>query len=250
MAEVNTIKRYDTVKDKNGKRFRVIEIKSDGTGHITAVLKGINPDGTARRGMPRRVSVDVLESEYTRINLPEVTVRKIDDLREEETEVTQVPAPHERAAQIEAQAVRELSVKDIKTAVDASTFGGEEEAKLKRKVTDSMQTIYELRKDIEILKTECLALKEENKKHLREIDDYKKTISKMKYAHEEEVRSLEDDLMEAKALAKHNADYAETVGENNATFSEIMHLAEVVQLVSTSTAKIAKEIIEKTEERI
>ena len=48
----NDIKLYDTVKDKKGNRYRVTEMRGEG-GHIIASLKGINGDGTTKRGMPR-----------------------------------------------------------------------------------------------------------------------------------------------------------------------------------------------------
>lgn len=249
------ISKLDTVKDKDGKRFRVEDVRSV-DGQIIAVLKGIHADGSPRRGGARNVRADVLEAEYTRVDLPPVTIRKIDDLSEEEKPVVKEPTPSEKAAQIEKEAVRELSKKDIEKAVEASTFGGKVEtpeasaddaAKYKKRVTDMMQMTYNLRKDNEILKAEIL--------------DMKKTISKMQQAHAAEVEDLKDQLMEAQAEAnalKRYRDeilhdrtrYSAELDDNGVAFGEILHLAEVIQLVSTSAAKIAKEIIEKTEERI
>ena len=166
------------------------------------------------------------------------------------------PAPHVKAAQIEKEAVRELSKKDIEKAVEAATFGGKVEtpetnaddaAKYKKRVTDMMQMTYNLRKDNEILKAEIL--------------DMKKTISKMKQSHEAEVLDLKDQLMEAEAaanaakkykdevLAQKNQ-YSEALDDDSITFEEVLGLAETMQLMSTGTAKLAKQIIEKMEGRI
>lgn len=249
------IGKLDTVKDKEGKRFRVADVHTV-DGQIVAVLKGIHTDGSPRRGGARQVRADVLEAEYTRVDLPPVTIRKIDDLSEEEKPVVKEPTPSEKAAQIEKEAVRELSKKDIEKAVEASTFGGKVEtpeasaddaAKYKKRVTDMMQMTYNLRKDNEILKAEIL--------------DMKKTISKMKQSHEAEVQDLKDQLSEAQALAnaatKYKDEvvaernrYSEALDDDSVTFEEVLELAETMQLMSTGTAKLAKQIIEKMEGRI
>lgn len=249
------ISKLDTVKDKEGKRFRVADVHTV-DGQIIAVLKGIHPDGSPRRGGARQVRADVLEAEYTRVDLPPVTIRKIDDLSEEDKSVVKEPTPSEKAAQIEKEAVRELSKKDIKEAVEASTFGGKVETpemnaldieQYKKRVTTMMQMTYDLRKDNEILKAEIL--------------DMKKTISKMKQSHEAEVLDLKDQLMEAEAaanaakkykdevLAQKNQ-YSEALDDDSITFEEVLGLAETMQLMSTGTAKLAKQIIEKMEGRI
>ena len=223
------ISKLDTVKDKDGKRFRVAEVQTV-DGQIIAVLKGIHPDGSPRLGGARNVRADVLERDYTRVDLPPVTIKKIDDLSEEEKPVVKEPTPSERASQIEKEAVRELSGKDIEKAVEASTFGGKREQN----------------GDIEILKAEIL--------------DMKKTISKMRQSHAAEVEDLKDQLEEAQAEAnalkryrdevlQDRTRYSAELDDNGVAFGEILHLAEVVQLMSTGAAKIAKEIIEKTEVR-
>lgn len=249
------IGKLDTVKDKNGMRFRVVDIQTN-DGQITAILKGIHSDNSPRRCAARKVRADVLERDYTRIDLPPVTIRKIDDLSEEDKPVVKEPTPSEKAAQIEKEAVRELSKKDIEKAVEAATFGGKVETpetnakdieQYKKRVTTMMQMTYDLRKDNEILKAEIL--------------DMKKTISKMKQSHEAEVLDLKDQLMEAEAaanaakkykdevLAQKNQ-YSEALDDDSITFEEVLGLAETMQLMSTGTAKLAKQIIEKMEGRI
>ena len=280
------IKLYDTVKDKSGKRFRVTETKNDGTGHIMATLKGINPDGSARRGMPRRVRLDVLESEYTRINLAPVEVKKIDDLRKEETKVTQVPTPSDKALEKQKEAVRALSVDEVEEALTKSTFGAiekdlpddvcikdieEENERLRadnfnlrrviEELSDGRDGMAERNKDMEILKTECLALKDENKKCLREIDDYKKTISKMKQQHEAEVQDLKDQLGEAKAAeaaakkAHANAvgeknNYADALDNDSVAFEEILGLAILMERSAKSMQEMSKMLQDKTEGKV
>jgi len=256
------ISKLDTVKDKDGKRFRVAEVQTV-DGQIVAVLKGIHPDGSPRRGGARNVRADVLERDYTRIDLPPVTIRKIDDLSEEEKPVVKEPTPSEKAAQIEKEAVRELSKKDIEKAVEAATFGGKVETpetnakdidQYKKRVTNLMQMTYDLRKDIEILKAEL-------KDRVRENIDLKKTISKMQQQHEAEVSDLQDRIMEAEAEAnaakkrkeeilKERTEYADALDNDSVAFDEILSLAETIQLVSTASSKLAKHIIAKTEGRI
>lgn len=260
MAEVNTIKQYDTVKDKGGKRFRVTEIKSDGAGHVEATLKGINPDGSARRGMPRRVRLDVLEKNYTRINLAPVEVKKIDDLREEETKVTQVPTPSEKALEKQKQAVRALSVDEVEEALTASTFGGEN-----REVIEQMDgENKELRENFTILKTEFMDLKNENRRlkesidqtngqlrvRERELDELKKTISKMKYAHDEEVRALNDELMETKILVKKGNEYSDRLADDEEVFRKMRALAKSINSMADSIMGLAYMINDETEGRI
>lgn len=249
------IAKLDTVKDKNGMRFRVADIQTN-DGQITAILKGIHSDNSPRRGAARKVRADVLERDYTRIDLPPVTIRKIDDLSEEDNPVVKEPTPSEKAAQIEKEAVRELSKKDIEKAVEAATFGGKVETpetnakdieQYKKRVTTMMQMTYDLRKDNEILKAEIL--------------DMKKTISKMQQAHQAEVEDLKDQLSEAQAMANaankykdevlaQKNQYSSALDDDSVAFGEIFELAETVQLMSKGMAKLAKQIAEKTEGRI
>lgn len=242
------IGKLDTVKDKNGMRFRVADILTT-DGQIIAVLKGIHSDNSPRRGAARKVRADVLERDYTRIDLPPVTIRKIDDLSEEEKPVVKEPTPSEKAAQIEKEAVRELSKKDIEKAVEASTFGGKKETPESHTLQDTFDAFKakKAQEDVEILKAEIL--------------DMKKTISKMKQSHEAEVLDLKDQLAEAQAMAnaanKYKDEvvaernrYSESLDDDSVTFEEVLELAETMQLMSTGTAKLAKQIIEKMEGRI
>lgn len=182
------------------------------------------------------------------------------------------PAPHVKAAQIEKEAVRALSVDEVEEALTKSTYGAvqpqkedvcikdieEENNRLRAdnlnlrralgELSDGRDGMAERNKDMEILKTECLALKKENKKHLREIDDYKKTISKMQYAHQEEVRALEDELAETKILAKKRGEAVDELDECCVTFSKIRFMANTAVDMAASLRKMAHMIEEEAEE--
>lgn len=175
--------------------------------------------------------------EFTRINLPEVTVRKIDDLSEEERIMVKEPAPHTKAAEIEKEAVRALSVDEVEEALTKSTVGGEkqlepldeddiiigqleddikwfkdENARLKDTIADLRAINDEwaggnhadynvLAGENKQLKSDAEILKAELKDKVQECIDLKKTISKMEQAHEAEMQDLKDQLVEAQAEA-------------------------------------------------
>lgn len=173
------------------------------------------------------------------------------------------PAPHVKAAQIEKEAVRALSVDEVEEALTKSTYGGEKKPTddiivvpdgtpydIIEKLAEYRRYIKELEGDKEILKTECLALKEENKKYLREIDDYKKTISKMKYAHDEEVRALEDDLAESKILNKKAGEYTSMLDADSDTFETILELAKVIHGLAKSAESVSLLIKDEVEGHI
>ena len=253
------IGKLDTVKDKEGKRFRVADVHTV-DGQIIAVLKGIHPDGSPRRGGARQVRADVLEAEYTRVDLPPVTIRKIDDLSEEDKPVVKEPTPSEKAAQIEKEAVRELSKKDIEKAVEASTFGGPKKPTddiimvpdgtphdIVEKLAEYRRYIKELEGDKEILKAEIL--------------DMKKTISKMQQAHEAEVLDLKDQLAEAQAMANsankykdevvaQKNQYSEALDDDSVTFEAILDMARVIRQSASAMHTMAARIEKETEGRI
>ena len=231
------------------------------------------------------------------------------------------PAPHEKAAQIEKEAVRALSVDEVEEALTKSTYGGEKKLEpldeddnlikdieatneilrknlaeaercyhgvrielmdRNKEITKLEKTIEELRAineeraggkkgDIEVLKAECVALKEEKKqlerhveladaeistlkdekkKLLRELDEAKKTISKMKYAHEEEVRALEDDLAEAKILGKKANEYSRLLDDDSCAFERILNLADTLKCQAEAIRGVVSLIENETEARV
>ena len=159
------------------------------------------------------------------------------------------PAPHVKAAQIEKEAVRALSVDEVEEALTKSTFGAIQ-------LPQEDKRIHELEKDLEILKTECLDLREqvaELEKVLvkvrQENKDLTKTISKMKYAHDEEVRALEDDLAEAKILAKKKNEYADALDEDSIAFGKIQSVAAAIAGMADSIQSLAYMVQGETEGR-
>ena len=158
---------------------------------------------------------------FTKVNLPPVTVSKIEPQKPKQEEVEEVGTPSENAAQIEKETVREIA-----------------------KANNSSEDLIEQNK---ILRAEIL--------------DLKKTISKMRQQHEAEVADLKDRIMEEEAEANavkkrkeeilaERTQYADALDNDSVAFEDILSLAETVQLVSTSAAKLAKQIIGKTEGRI
>lgn len=282
------ISKLDTVKDKEGKRFRVADVHAV-DGQIIAVLKGVHADGSPRRGGARQVRADVLEAEYTRIDLPPVTIRKIDDLSEEDKPVVKEPTPSEKAAQIEKEAVRELSKKDIEKAVEASTFGGKVEPdaaptysqqfheavhEAAGKMADENDQLREINNNLRI------HIMEQNKEIRKlnkaiedratdnnieilkaELLDMKKTISKMQQAHEAEVQDLKDQLSEAQALANaatkykdevvaERNQYSEALDDDSVTFEAILDMARVIRQSASAVHTMAARIEKETEGRI
>lgn len=258
----NDIKLYDTVKDKKGNRYRVTEMRGEG-GHVIASLKGINGDGTTKRGMPRRVAVDELEKKYTRVNLLEVTVRKIDDLSEGKRANAKEPAQKAKPAQIEEQTVRTLSEEEVEEALTASTFRGEKEKPQPHTLNDTFDEFKEKQRseDLEVLKAECVDLKDENKKLRNESVQLRKTISEMRLEHEAEVADLKDRLMEKEAecnairkskneILQEREQYSDALDDDSVAFEAILDLAHIAQSVSQSLYKVSKRIEAETEGRI
>lgn len=226
---------YDTYKaNKDGKRYRVIEV-----GNETVKLAKLNEEGTRKHagGRPRIMTIADLFRDFTKVNLPPVTVSKIEPQKPKQEEVEEVGTPSENAAEKQKQTVREINHPEAHTIED--TF---EEFRKKNE------------EDIEILKAEL-------KDRVRENIDLKKTISKMQQQHEAEVADLKDRIMEAEAEAnaakkrkeeilKERTEYADALDNDSVAFDEILSLAETIQLVSTASSKLAKHIIAKTEGRI
>ena len=232
------------------------------------------------------MAVDELEKKYTRVNLPEVTVRKIDDLSKGKHANAKEHAPKTKPAQIEEQTVRALSEEEVQEALTASTFGGSkiaprEEMELEletmavKELLDNKEFfIYITPKgrkwlaadgfgaeDLDVLRAECIDLRDENKKLRNESVELRKTISKMQQQHEAEVADLKDSLMEKEAecnairkskneILQEREQYSDALDNDSVAFDEILSLAETVQLVATASSKLAKQIIAKTEERI
>ena len=208
-------------------------------GNETVKLVKLNEEGSKKHagGRPRIMTIADLFRDFTKVNLPPVTVSKIEPQKPKQEEVEEVGTPSENAAEKQKQAVREINHPEAHTLED--TF---EEFRKKNE------------EDIEILKAEL-------KDRVRENIDLKKTISKMQQQHEAEVADLKDRIMEKEAEAnavkkrkdeilKERTEYADALDNDSVAFEEILSLAETIQLVTTAAAKLAKQIIDKTEGRI
>ena len=179
--------------------------------------------------------------------------------------------PSAKAAQKQKETVRALSMNEVEEALTKSTYGGkklepldeddiiitgiEEENRKLRETIRELRAINEewaggKKEDLLVLKNECITLKEENKKYLREIDDYKKTISKMKYAHDEEVRALEDELAEAKILGKKAGEYTSMLDADSDAFETILELAKVIHGLTKSAESVSLLIKDEVEGHI
>jgi hypothetical protein len=230
----------------------------------------LDKGGLQKKGRPRKVDMKTLEADYTKVGLPEVTVRKIDDLSEEEREMVKVFGKKDKNAQNENQSLAGLSEEEIEKALEASTFGGEKEKPQPHTLNDTFDEFKEKQRseDLEVLKSECISLKEENKTlhteladRIQECIDLKKTISKMQQEHEAEVRELNDALMEAKAetnavrkskeeaLSKYNG-AVDMLDNDSVAFEAILDLAHIAQSVSQSLYRVSKRIEAETEGRI
>ena len=265
---MSNIKLYDTVKDKQtGKRFRVTEVIGEG-GSLVATLKMLDENGKAKKGGGRKMGIEALENGYTRIDLPEVTVRKIDDLSEEEREMVKVFGKKDKNAQNENQSLTGLSEEEVEKALAASTFGGEKKpqqhafVEFKEKPQPpTLDDALKASKDLEVLKAECIDLKKERDRIQQELTEAKKTISKMKQEHEAEIRELNDTLMEAKAeanavrkskeeaLSKYNG-AVDMLDSDSVAFGAILDLAHIAQSVSQSLYKVSKRIEAEADGRI
>lgn len=95
----------------------------------------------------------------------------------------------------------------------------------------------------------------------REIEDLRKTISKMQQHHEAEVQDLKDQLGEAKAAeAAAKKAHAHAVGEKNnyadaldndsVVFEEILGLAIILERSAKSMQEMSKMLQEKTEGKV
>ena len=218
------IKQYDTVKDKDGNRYRVVEVGSDGKGHVIAKLKGITPDNKAKRGPARLVEVGELEASYTRIDLPPVPV-------------VQPARPTENAMQKQRETVEAYNHRVNKEAVEF--------------FEDLKEAAYaQLKEDYEVLQEDKKYMERQLEIADQDVTELKKTISKMKDAHDEEVRALEDEIMELKILAKKAGQYSDALDDDSVVFGKIHMLATTLKGLATSIEGIALLIQDETEGKI
>lgn len=169
------IKLYDTIKDKDGNRYRVTEV-SDSLGVIKAVrIKG---EEQVSSGRPRMIKmVDIDGHKYMKVkSIPPVTVTH------------QEPKPSEKAAEKQSATVHNYNVAAsdpearIKALMEVIDRQAEKIAELEKDNDFAFQPI-----DIEVLKAEL-------KDKTQECIELKKTISKMQQKHEEDISILKSEL--------------------------------------------------------
>lgn len=190
---------------------------------------------------------------------------KIDDVKVEKEKRHKEPAPHVKAAQIEKEAVRALSV-DEAEAQTASVFGPNDKEWVIPNGPEEQLAALEinlkrLQGDNAILRTEIADLHQENGLLEGELADAKKTISKMQQEHAAEVQDLKDKLDEARAdaaVAKKNHaravgeknDYAYALDNDSIAFERILSLAGALQRNAQTGLELARIIEAETEGRI
>lgn len=145
------INKYDTIKDKDGQRYRIVEV-SESLGVVKAVKIDVSGGRCVKGGRPRMVKItDINGKDYIKIDLPPVTVTQ------------QEPAPSEKAAEIEKTAVREIT----KTAPAPLPDKNELEI-LRAEIKDKVRENIDLKKTISKMQQEHAAEVDELKDELME----------------------------------------------------------------------------------
>ena len=210
---------YDTYRaNKDGKRYRVTEV-----GNETVKLVKLNDEGTRKHagGRPRIMTVADLFRDFTKVDLPPVRVSKIEPQKPKQEEVEESGhTERERSANQKRDCQRDHQGEQF--------VRGSDRAEQDPADRDPRP--------------------EEN-------DQQNATAARA------EVADLKDRIMEAEAEAnavkkrkeeilKERTQYADALDNDSVAFDDILSLAETIQLVSTASAKLAKQIIAKTEGRI
>lgn len=180
--------------------------------------------------------------------------------------------PSAKAAQKQKETVRALSMNEVEEALTKSTYGGkklepldeddntikeleDENKKLRETIkelraineewanSDEQKTIKDLKDEISELNNILIKVRQENK-------DLTKTISKMKYTHDEEVRALEDDLAEAKILGKKANEYSHVLDDDSCAFERILYLADTLKCQAEAIRGVVSLIENETEARV
>lgn len=219
------INKYDTIKDKDGQRYRIIEVSED-LQVVKAVKINTNGDKVLKGGRPRLVKIaDINGKDYIRVDLPPVKVTK---------QEPKPPTPEEVKKQIQEGNI-----------TDDMAMSPEEQEILKEAETllEENKRLRQQEQDVEILR-------EELKDKIRENIDLKKTISKMQQAHDAEVEDLNDQLMEARALGKKAGEYASALDEDSDDFEAIADLLRAAAFAARSLDNIIHSAARRTEGRI
>ena len=198
------VKLYDTVKDFAGGRYRVVEMDSK-----NIKLKGITTDGKSKPGKAKVVSRETLEDEFTRVDLPPVTVTK--------------PAP---------KVVPDLEPEHI-----------DEE------ILDTSEEVKNLRKTISKMK----------QKHEEEIAELREDVARFKHEADElvllnrnlegEISELNDRIAELEAYEKKCRQYADALDDDVVAMSKIRNIAGAMMSLCAAAEDLCFEIKDETEGR-
>ena len=207
MSITRTPKLYDTVKDKGGKRYRISKI--DGS---YVYLKGITADNRLVPGRSRKVRMDQISREYTLIEaLAPVTVSYI------------------KPAQPNLTKEEEVDDNTKKTEV-----GEEPETTSARKIKALTKTVDKLNEQI----------REDDAEFKRlctieaELLESKKTISKMRAKHEEDIAILKSELDMHKKAEQDLREINEEIGDEKERLQGQIQIAqnEIMQLRRSNNA--------------
>jgi len=193
------IKLYDTIKDKDGNRYRVTEV-SDSLGVIKAVrIKG---EEQVSCGRPRMIKmVDIDGHKYMKVkSIPPVTVTH------------QEPKPSEKAAEKQSATVHNYNV-----------ASNDPEARIKAlmEVIDRQANkITELEEELKAREFYPVDEGTELKDRIQECIDLKKTISKMQQKREEDIAVIKAELDRYKKAEQDLREINEELGEENHLLNE------------------------------
>lgn len=174
---------------------------------------------------------------------------KIDDVKVEKEKKAQEPTASERAAEKLKQAARELFA-DLNVT-----------EQMPDRTAPLPESIRSHAEDMQILRAELKDARHDLDSAYWEIEDLRKTISKMKQQHEAEVQDLKDQLGEAKAEAnairkhkdeilKKHTEYADALDNDSVAFEEILGLAIILERSAKSMQEMSKMLQEKTEGKV
>lgn len=157
--------------------------------------------------------------------------------------------------------MKELKIDDVKVEKEKKEQESTASERAAEKLKQAARELYKEHSDIEILRAELKDARHDLDSAYREIEDLRKTISKMKQAHEAEVQDLKDQLGEAKAAeAAAKKAHAHAVGEKNnyadaldndsVAFEEILGLAIILERSAKSMQEMSKMLQDKTEGKV
>lgn len=157
--------------------------------------------------------------------------------------------------------MKEMKIDDVKVEKEKKAQESTASERAAEKLKQAARELYKEHSDIEILRAELKDARHDLDSAYWEIEDLRKTISKMKQAHEAEVQDLKDQLGEAKAetnavwkrkdeILKERTQYADALDNDSVAFEAILDLAHIAQSVSQSLYTVSKRIEAETEGRI